>query len=68
MRKNLNLNSGSLRLYKKGIDGNFPIREQKTNPLPDHKALDDVVFDILSLTLKERNEVYWAVRERVKIN
>lgn len=36
------------------------------NLLPDHKALDDIVFDILGLTEDERNEVYWAVLELVK--
>ena len=39
--------------------------EQKPNPLPDRKALDDIVFDILSLTEDERQEVYWAVCELV---
>jgi len=34
--------------------------------LPDRKALDDIVFDILGLTEDERNEVYWAVCELVK--
>jgi len=41
----------------------FPL---KPNPLPDHKALDDIVFDILGLTEKERDEVYLAVCELVK--
>ena len=35
-------------------------------PLQNRKALDDVVFDILSLTQDERNEVYWAVCELAK--
>ena len=48
------------------INPNLPIREQKPNPLPDRKALDDIVFDILGLTQEERNEVYWAVCELVK--
>ena len=43
-----------------------PIRSQKPNPLPDRKALDDIVFDILGLTQEERNEFYWAVCELVK--
>jgi hypothetical protein len=43
-----------------------PVREQKPNPLPDRKAIDDIVFDILSLTEDERNEVYWSVCELVK--
>jgi hypothetical protein len=49
-----------------GINPSRPIREQKPNPLPDRKALDDIVFDILGLTEDERNEVYWAVCELVK--
>ncbi|MFA4910967.1 MAG: hypothetical protein WC649_07995 [Desulfobacteria bacterium] len=31
-----------------------------------NQALDDIVFDILSLTEDERNEVYYAVCELVK--
>ncbi len=42
------------------------IRKQEPNPLPDRKALDDIVFDALGLTEKERKEVYWAVAELVK--
>ena len=49
-----------------GINPALPIREQKPNPLPDRKALDDIIFDILGLTEDERNEVYWAVCELVK--
>jgi len=49
-----------------GINPSLPIREQKPNPLPDRKALDDIVFDILGLTEDERTEVYWAVCELVK--
>jgi len=49
-----------------GIDPSKPIRSQKPNPLPDRKALDDIIFDILGLTQEERNEVYWAVCELVK--
>jgi len=48
-----------------GIDPSIPIREQKPNPLPDRKALDDIIFDILGLTEEERNEVYYAVCELV---
>jgi hypothetical protein len=51
---------------KNNINSKQPIREQKPNPLPDRKALDDIVFDILGLTEDERNEVYWAVCEMVK--
>ncbi|MGH7802164.1 MAG: Eco57I restriction-modification methylase domain-containing protein [Thermodesulfobacteriota bacterium] len=54
-------------LYEQcGINPNLPLRSQKPNPLPDRKALDDVVFDILGLTQAERDEVYWAVCELVK--
>lgn len=49
-----------------GINPARPVREQKPNPLPDRKSLDDIVFDILGLTEDERNEVYWAVCELVK--
>jgi len=49
-----------------GFDPNKPIREQKPNPLPDRKALDDIVFDALGLTEEERKEVYWAVAELVQ--
>jgi hypothetical protein len=49
-----------------GFDISKPIREQIPIPLPDRKALDDVVFDILGLTEDERNEVYWATAELVK--
>ena len=49
-----------------GINHASPVREQKPNPLPDRKSLDDIVFDILGLTEDERNEVYWAVCELVK--
>ncbi len=53
-------------LVEVGTNPSRPIREQKPNPLPDRKALDDIVFDILGLTEDERNEVYWAVCELVK--
>lgn len=49
-----------------GFDPSRPIREQEPNPLPDRKALDDIVFDALGLTEEERKEVYWAVAELVK--
>jgi len=49
-----------------GFDPKKPIREQEPNPLPDRKALDDIVFDALGLTEEERKEVYWAVAELVK--
>lgn len=49
-----------------GFDKDKPIRSQHPNPLPDRKALDDIVFDALGLTQDERNEVYWAVCELVQ--
>jgi len=49
-----------------GINPNLPIRNQNPNPLPDRKALDDIIFDTLGLTEDERKEVYWAVCELVK--
>jgi hypothetical protein len=49
-----------------GFDPNKPIRSQEPSPLPDRKALDDIVFDALELTEEERKEVYWAVAELVK--
>ena len=49
-----------------GFDPKKPIREQEPNPLPDRKALDDIVFDALGLTEEERKEVYFAVAELVK--
>ncbi|NLL96275.1 MAG: hypothetical protein GX227_04110 [Clostridiaceae bacterium] len=41
------------------------IAEQEPNPLPDRKALDDIVFDVLGLTEEERKEVYRAVCQLV---
>lgn len=49
-----------------GFDPSKPIREQEPNPLPDRKALDDIVFDALGLTEEERKEAYYAVAELVK--
>jgi hypothetical protein len=40
-----------------GRDGET-IRDQLPNPLPDRKALDDVIFDEIGLTPEKRNEVY----------
>ncbi len=42
------------------------IRLQKPKPLPDRKALDDIIFDALGLTKSERTEVYYAVCELVQ--
>jgi len=46
-----------------GIDpeSDTPIEEQEPQPLPDRKALDDVIFDDLDLTEEERKDVYRAV-------
>ncbi len=49
-----------------GINLARPIREQMPNPLPDRKALDDIIFDVIGLTEDERNEVYWSVCELVR--
>ena len=49
-----------------GFDPDKPIRQQEPNPLPDRKALDDIVFDALGLSSEERKEVYWAVAELVQ--
>ncbi|MEM5831384.1 MAG: hypothetical protein QXO40_04230, partial [Candidatus Aenigmatarchaeota archaeon] len=49
-----------------GFDRDKEIRKQEPNPLPDRKALDDIVFDALELTEEERKEVYYAVAELVK--
>jgi len=50
-----------------GIDptSDVPISEQEPKPLPDRKALDDIVFDALGLTEEERKEVYRAVAQLV---
>jgi hypothetical protein len=48
------------------IDKEKSIRSQKPNPLPDRKALDDIIFDALGLTQAERTEVYYAVCELVQ--
>ncbi len=34
--------------------------------LPDRKALDDIVIDVVGLTEEERKEVYWTFAELVK--
>ncbi|MDH7605599.1 MAG: Eco57I restriction-modification methylase domain-containing protein, partial [Melioribacter sp.] len=49
-----------------GFDKTKPIRSQKPNPLPDRKALDDIIFDALGLTQAERDEVYYSVCELVQ--
>lgn len=49
-----------------GLNELCTLRTQQPNPLPDRKALDDVIFDALGLTPAERKEVYWAVCELVQ--
>jgi len=49
-----------------GFDFSKLICEQEPNPLPDRKALDDIIFGVLGLTEEEKKEVYWAVAELVK--
>ena len=46
-----------------GIDpeSDVPIEEQEPHPLPDRRAIDDVVFDALGLDEEERKDVYRAV-------
>lgn len=48
-----------------GFNKKHPIREQKPNPLPDRKALDDILFDVLTLSKNDRKEVYWSLCEMV---
>lgn len=50
-----------------GIDpeSDVPIAKQEPKPLPDRKAIDDIVFDALGLTEEERKEVYRAVCQLV---
>jgi len=49
-----------------GFDKSQSLRSQEPNPLPDRKALDDIVFDAIGLTGDERKEVYWATCELVQ--
>ncbi|QHN06654.1 hypothetical protein FZP57_06130 [Methanothermobacter sp. THM-1] len=49
-----------------GLDPSKTIREQKPNILPDRLEIDKIIFDVLGLNKKERNEVYWAVANLVK--
>ncbi len=53
-------------MNKKVVKAFVRIFFQKSNTLPDRKALDDIVFDALGLAEEERKEVYWAVAELVK--
>jgi len=65
MQKLINRKIGNI-FYELGFDIKIPIRSQLPNPLPDRKALDDIIFDALGLTEEERKEVYWAVAELVQ--
>ena len=64
----------SLSIFQEsGIDPKKDIYDPETgtplqtpNPLPDRKALDDIVFDAIGLTKEERDEVYRAVCQLVK--
>ena len=49
-----------------GFNHKLPICSQEPNPLPDRKALDDIVFDVLGFTNDERKEVYWSICELVQ--
>ena len=49
-----------------GFNPEIPIREQEPKPLPDRAELDNILFDVISLTEEERKEVYWSVCEMVK--
>ena len=49
-----------------GIDRNRKIREQSPNPLRDRKLIDEIVFNELGMSKKDRNEVYWSLCELVK--
>ena len=61
------LGSVPLVITECGIDpkSDVPIAKQEPRPLPDRKALDDIVFDALGLSEDERKEVYRAVCQLV---
>ena len=48
-----------------GISIQQPIRDQEPKPKIDRKRLDDLIFNSLELTERERKEVYWSVCELV---
>ena len=57
----------SLSIFEElGFNKTKPIRSQTPQPLPDRKALDDIIFDALDLTQAERTEIYYAVCELVQ--
>jgi type I restriction-modification system DNA methylase subunit len=49
-----------------GLDPELPISGQTPNPKPDRKALDDFVFDIVSLDEEQRTQVYLSLCEMVQ--
>ena len=49
-----------------GLNPLKPIHDQKPNPLPYRKKLDDIIFNEIGLTADECKEVYWALCELVK--
>ena len=53
-------------LNELNIDITQPIRHYEITPLPDRKALDDLIFNEIGLSIEERNEVYWSTAELVK--
>ena len=61
------LNREPLPIFEEiGINPLKTIHEQEPNPLPDRAKLDNIIFDELGLTEKERKEVYWSLCELVK--
>ncbi|MDZ7723239.1 MAG: DNA methyltransferase [candidate division KSB1 bacterium] len=46
-------------------ESDIPIAQQEPEPLPDRAQLDNIVFDVLNLTVEERKEVYRAVCQLV---
>ena len=53
-------------ISKSCTNPSISIHERKPNPMPDRKALNDIVSDILGLTHGQRDAVYEAVVELVK--
>jgi hypothetical protein len=52
--------------FELGFDQEKVIRTQFAKPLEDRRVLDNIIFDELTLTKDERNEVYWSLAELVK--
>jgi hypothetical protein len=49
-----------------GIKLNIPIEKQTPSPLEDRKKLDNIIFDELDLTEKERNNIYKSTAKLIK--